>query len=213
MACGFGLALRSLLYHIQSRSARFATFQQFSSLVSVAQNEMKIWYRKSYFYDCSSSIRHKLLQLPLQKAMKCHNLGLINNFPVLRWLLGSSRKSCALCVCVIQASHTKTALCLFVKLLKQLQHQELRPFLTTGLWDVPSMANLWNQSCSVGKNFPVWLWKFSRASPPFYSYKFSPVWWGVLTPIWNTATQTCVHKCIYRTRYLLHSRHLKFYIF
>lgn len=117
------------------------------------------------------------------------------------------------CVCVIQASHTKTALCLFVKLLKQLQHQELRPFLTTGLWDVPSMANLWNQSCSVGKNFPVWLWKFSRASPPFYSYKLSPVWWGVLTPIWNTVTQTCVHKCIYRTRYLLHSRHLKFYIF
>lgn len=61
---------------------------------------MKIWYRKSYFYDCSSSIRHKLLQLPLQKAMKCHNLALINNFPELHRLLGSSRKSCALCVCV-----------------------------------------------------------------------------------------------------------------
>lgn len=154
MACGFGLALRSLLYHIQSRSARFATFQQFSSLVSVAQNEVKIWYRKSYFYDCSSSIRHKLLQLPLQKAMKCHNLGLINNFPVLRRLLGSSRKSCAVCVCVWSRPPTPKQHCAY--LLNCLSSSSTK---SSGLFWLLGfeMCRLW-QTCGIS---PVLLGKTS----------------------------------------------------
>lgn len=180
MACGFGLALRSLLYHIQSRSARFATFQQFSSLVSVAQNE--------------------------------------DNFPVLRRLLGSSRKSCALsvsvCVCVRSRPPTPKQHCAY--LLNCLSSSSTK---SSGLFWLLGfeMCRLW-QTCGIS---PVLLGKTCLSDcgnsvgllHHFIHTSFLP--FGEVRGL-NPPFEIRQHRLVCTnayTRYLLHSRHLKFYIF